>query len=67
MTVVDCPVCGESGLIGLPRDATVEAVEAEPLAERGREAEIKTRRVRCRSDHDVYVTFQASATKRSRQ
>lgn len=59
MGTVECPACGDVGRIGLPRDATVEAVEEEPPVERDREPGTKTRRVRCSSDHDVYVTFRA--------
>ena len=61
MHFVECPACGESGRVGLPRDATVEAVQTGSPAERDREPGTKTRRVRCSSGHDIYVTFRATA------
>ncbi len=61
MGTIACPVCGETGRIGLPRDATIESVAEEPPAERNRNHGAKTRQVRCPSGHDVYVTFRTEA------
>lgn len=61
MGTIACPVCGETGRIGLPRDATIESVGEEPPAERTPDYGMKTRQVRCQSGHEVYVTFRTEA------
>lgn len=43
--------------MGLPNDATVEAVARRPVGNRGGSNRTKTRKVACRSGHEVYVTF----------
>jgi hypothetical protein len=57
MTEINCPECGESALIGLPIDATVETIGTEPPKEPEESPLTKTRPVVCSSEHNVNVTF----------
>lgn len=57
MTDVSCPVCGESVVIGLPRDATIERVETGESGDTTDAGTTKTRVVHCQEAHGVAVTF----------
>jgi len=65
MTEVTCPTCESPAVIGLPRDATVEAVEATDTGDIPVTDGAKTRVVRCHEDHAVTVTFTVTAPDRS--
>ena len=61
MTKIDCPICGRPFFMGLPTDATIEAVERFPNRNRAESQHAKTRKARCRSGHKLYVTFSITA------
>lgn len=58
---LECPTCAKPLVMGLPNDATVEAVSHRPVGDRGGSRRTKTRTVVCGSGHEVYVTFSVSA------
>jgi len=58
--MLECPTCAEPLVMGLPNDATVEAVSRRPVGGRGRSNRTKTREIACRSGHEVYVTFRVA-------
>ena len=58
---LECPTCSKPLVMGLPNDATVEAVSRRPVGNRGHSPRTKTREVACRSGHEVYVTFSVAA------
>lgn len=61
MTKIDCPICDSPFFMGLPTDATVEAVEHSLNRNRTETQHAKTRKARCRSGHKLYVTFSITA------
>jgi hypothetical protein len=58
---VACPRCDEATAIGLPTDATVEAVDAVDRSIEGGAA--RTRTVRCPTGHDMHVRFSVLAAR----
>jgi len=58
---LECPTCAEPLVMGLPNDATIEAVARGPVSDRSGPRQTKTRKVVCRSGHEVYVTFSVTA------
>ena len=58
---LECPTCAKPLVMGLPNDATVEAVARRPAGDRSGPRRTKTRKVVCKSGHEVYVTFSVSA------
>ncbi|CCQ35741.1 small CPxCG-related zinc finger protein [Natronomonas moolapensis 8.8.11] len=58
---LECPTCAKPLVMGLPNDATIEAVARRPVGDRSGPRRTKTRKVVCRSGHEVYVTFSVAA------
>ena len=58
---LECPTCAKPLVMGLPNDATVEAVARRPAGDRSGPRRMKTRKIVCRSGHEVYVTFSVTA------
>lgn len=56
---IDCPRCGETALLGIPRDASLEDVTTETNRSVSTDVHdgTKTRKVSCPDDHQIYVTF----------
>jgi hypothetical protein len=65
MADIDCPLCSDPILIGLPNDATIEDVVNESVVNTNADTGIKTRKVSCSDDHDVFVTFETSVPDQS--
>lgn len=61
MTEVTCPTCGESVVIGVPRDGTIEDVHISEGTDPSTDGLRKTRVVRCPESHAIAVTFSVTA------
>jgi hypothetical protein len=58
MGTVDCPLCGESVKVGLPRDVATLEVSTEPDPTKPEDGRHKTRYVRCSRNHTIYFYFE---------